>query len=345
MCGHGAASLPRPGFPPVLPPDHPAYSSLAGASTFPHMNPVPKHSTLITAERVQMSIRTRFNPIPALTPRLLGAWLESFRLGFFRNIALAWDAIERRDYTLASVAAKRKKAVARNGWEILTVNDSPAAQEQKRALEYFYNHLTCTTALEENETGGLGLLIRQMMDAVGKRYAVHEIIWQPGGRAGDGAANLTATFRFCPLWWFEGTRVFEKTFNVFDHLATPGNLSSAVFVQKSFSHCFLNVGPTQAFNQFNMISTGAQIIEALGWALKPFTDAAAPAPFQIGTVTPALVPPFKEVRDITCAEVIHQMLRWSPDAVTWFDYTTSPPTFHCNVRANLATVNVDVSQT
>ena len=47
-----------------------------------------------------------------------------------------------------------------------------------------YNHLTTTTALEENETGGLGLLIRQMMDAVGKRYAVHEIVWQPGGNPG-----------------------------------------------------------------------------------------------------------------------------------------------------------------
>jgi phage gp29-like protein len=175
------------------------------------MNPVPKHSAFITAERVQMSIRARFNPIPAVTPRLLGVWLESFRLGFFRNIALAWDAMERRDYTLAAVAPKRKKAVARNGWEILTVNDSPAAQQQKAALEYFYNHLTVTTALEENETGGLSLLIRQMMDAVGKRYAVHEIIWQPGAPDSDAASSsfnpgLTATFRFCPLWWFEGTQ-------------------------------------------------------------------------------------------------------------------------------------------
>ena len=86
-----------------------------------------------------------------------------------------------------------------------------------------------------------------------------------------------------------------------------------------------------------MITTGQQIIEALNWALKPFTDAGAPAPFQVGTVSPALLPPFTEVRDITCAEVLHKMLRWSPDAVTSFDYTTSPPTFHCDVRANLET--------
>jgi phage gp29-like protein len=186
------------------------------------------HSDLVTPERIQLSIRARFNPIPSLTPQLLGMYLESFRLGFFRNIALAWDAMERRDYKIQAVASKRKKSVARQGWEILTLEDSPAAREQKLVLEYFYNHLTATNALEENETGGLALLIRQMMDAVGKRYAVHEIIWRPVGKGMvDGVGNdggklsasspstinspaihpsLTATFRFCPLWWFEGTQ-------------------------------------------------------------------------------------------------------------------------------------------
>lgn len=191
-------------------------------------SPLP-HSDLVTPERIQLSIRARFNPIPSLTPQLLGMYLESFRLGFFRNIALTWDAMERRDYKIQAVASKRKKSVARHGWEILTLEDSPAARRQKLVLEFFYNHLTATNALEENETGGLALLIRQMMDAVGKRYAVHEIIWQPLGklmvdRGGvDGnktdstsvpstisspAINpsLTATFRFCPLWWFEGTQ-------------------------------------------------------------------------------------------------------------------------------------------
>jgi phage gp29-like protein len=174
------------------------------------MKPALKQSPLINPDRVQSSIRARFNPLPSLTPQLLSAWLESFRLGYFRNIALSWDALERRDYKLQAVASKRKKAVARHGWEILTVEDSPAARQQKQALEYFYNHLTATNALEENETGGLSLLIRQMMDAIGKRYAVHEIIWQPASPSTINSPTinpgLTATFRFCPLWWFEGTQ-------------------------------------------------------------------------------------------------------------------------------------------
>lgn len=163
----------------------------------------------ITRDRVEESIRTRFNPIPNLTPKLLASYLDAFRLGFFRNAAIAWDTLERRDYKLQAVAPKRKKAVSRYSWEILTLDDSPAAQKQKLALEYFYNHLSATNVLDENETGGFSLLVRQMMDAVGKRYAVHEIVWKPvapGTPSASGNPQLTATFRFCPLWWFEGTQ-------------------------------------------------------------------------------------------------------------------------------------------
>ncbi len=159
--------------------------------------PVPT----LTPERIQFSIRLRFNPIRNLKPELLAGYLDSFRLGFFRQAALAWDAMERRDTRLQTVAPKRKKAVSRHGWEILAVDDSPMAARQKGFLETFYNNISVTTALEPDEQGGFSLLLRQMMDAVGKRYAVHEIVWQPRP---DGA--LTAKFIFCPLWWFEGTR-------------------------------------------------------------------------------------------------------------------------------------------
>ncbi len=161
---------------------------------------LPTPQADVSWERIQMSIRLRFNPIRNLTPETLAQYLDNFRLGWFRNPALAWDAMERRDSRIQTVAPKRKKSVSRRGWEILTTVDSPEAQKQKAALEYFYNNLTCTTALEPNESGGLALLVRQMMDAVGKRYAVHEIAWLPTPQ------GLTAKFNFCPLWWFEGTR-------------------------------------------------------------------------------------------------------------------------------------------
>lgn len=197
----------------------------------------------ISAERVLYAIRARFNPIPNLTPQLLGTHLESFRLGFLRNAAIVWDAMEERDYTLASVAPKRKKDAARHGWEVLAVNDTPEAKAQKEKLDYFFNNLTATTALEGNESGGMSLLLRQMMDAVGKRYAVHELIWEP---TADG--NLTATFKFCPLWWFENTtgrlRFLPSEFSVygadmqpFEWMVTTGD-----GLMKACSVCYIFKG-------------------------------------------------------------------------------------------------------
>lgn len=159
----------------------------------------PKTKSIVTPERVQFHLRCRFNPIRALTPELLARQLDSFKAGYLTDFALTAEAIEERDDIIKAVAPKRKKAVARHGYEVLTLDDSPEAQQHKEALEYFYNHLTCTSAIDQNERGSFKLLARQMMDAVGKKYAVHEIVWQPS------AAGLTAEFRFTPLWFFENT--------------------------------------------------------------------------------------------------------------------------------------------
>lgn len=167
-----------------------------------HSLPGMKIQPDLSPERVKMHIRTRFNPIRNLTPETLARQLDNFKAGYLRDFALTADLIEERDDVLKSVAPKRKKSAARHGWEILALDDSPEAAAQKEALEYFYNNLSCTNAIDLNERGGLKLLVRQMMDAVGKRYAIHEIIWQPRQDKGD---HLTAEFRFVPLWFFENT--------------------------------------------------------------------------------------------------------------------------------------------
>jgi hypothetical protein len=66
------------------------------------------------------------------------------------------------------------------------------------------------------------------------------------------------------------------------------------------------------------------------------------ASIQIGTIDTLTSVPVSEVRDLTCAEVIRQQLRWSPDVVVWFDYSTNPPTFHCRHWWNLTEVYASV---
>jgi phage gp29-like protein len=205
----------------------------------------------ISTERVTLSVRMRFNPLRGLTPERLAQYLDQFDLGFFRLAAITWDRIERRDYKLRAVAPKRKKAVARRGWEIVTVEEAPGVHEpalarrQAEALRYFYNHLTATDALRPDQQGGVALLVRQMMDAVGKTYAVHEIVWQPK------AGGLTAQFVHCPLWWFEGItgklryldnefQVYGRDMNAAEWMVTCGEgLMEASSVAWMFKHLAL----------------------------------------------------------------------------------------------------------
>lgn len=180
----------------------------------------------ITPGRVTLSVRMRSNMIKGLTFERMVTYLDQWRLGFFRQAGMAWDAMERRDYQLQICRPKRMKAVARHGYEILIRDDVTEAQQalaeqQKDFLNGFYGNCSATTALNPEEQGGFSLLVRQMMDAIGKYYAMHEIIWQP---LPDG--SLTAQFVNCPIWWFEGTRgklrFLPSEFQVYGNEMVPG---------------------------------------------------------------------------------------------------------------------------
>ncbi len=142
--------------------------------------------------------QVRFNPLRSLTPERLTSALDSWAAGWLREAALIFETIEQRDAICKSVISKRKAGVARRPWQIL-LNDEedPAAEAHKEALEYFYNNLTVTDATDLNVRSGVGGLMRQMMDAVVMKYAVHEIVWKPG------PGGLTAELRRVPLYFFE----------------------------------------------------------------------------------------------------------------------------------------------
>ncbi len=141
---------------------------------------------------------TRFNPLRSLTPEKLASSLDQFAAGWLRDAALIFETIESREFMIKSVMAKRRAAVARRDWQIITPDpDDPNAEAHKATLEYFYNNLTVTDATDLNVRTGVSGLLRQMMDAVLQKYAVHEIIWKLDG---DG---VTAELRRVPLYFFE----------------------------------------------------------------------------------------------------------------------------------------------
>jgi phage gp29-like protein len=160
-----------------------------------------EQKSIVTPQRVQIALQNRFNPIRDLTPDRLTSHLDNFKTGRLRELALLMDFVEERDPSVKTVVAKRKKAVARLPWEIVTLetDDTARAERHREALEAFYNHLEVTDALNLNMRGGLSLAIRQMMDAQGKTLALHEVIWKPGKKS----TGLRACLKFLPLCWFE----------------------------------------------------------------------------------------------------------------------------------------------
>jgi phage gp29-like protein len=140
----------------------------------------------------------RFNPLRSLTPERLASAMDQSAAGWLREAALIYETIEQREVIIRSVMVKRRAAVARRDWQIIQPDpENPNAEKHAATLEYFYNNLTATDATDLNVRTGFSGLLRQMMDAIVQRYAVHEIVWQPG------ADGLTAELRRVPLYFFE----------------------------------------------------------------------------------------------------------------------------------------------
>jgi phage gp29-like protein len=219
----------------------------------------------IDDKRRERAIQNRMNPIRGLKPEKLAQILDQFKKGDLRPAALLWDAMIRRDLLVRNVVSKRCKAVARAQWEILTVDDSPEALAHKRVLEKVYNNIVVTNALDGNERGGMGLLLRLMMMAQGTRYAAFDLVWKivqgsgrligsqqrrkdkgsrlkaKGGEEGistegnegnEEGTFLTAELTYCPLEFFENRtgrlRFLRNDFDFYGEEMKPGEWLVAV---------------------------------------------------------------------------------------------------------------------
>jgi hypothetical protein len=147
----------------------------------------------------------------------------------------------------------------------------------------------------------------------GKLRSVH----RSGNGEGEGL-----TYEFAGPWWDLERLVFQQTWKIYNGSALADQYTSELFLGQKID------GDKQ--------TNGAQVVEILDWAI------ARGVSLQKGTIDAAADVPIYNVRDITCAEAIVQMLRWTAD-VTWFDYSTTPPTFHARSKANLTAKSVAVS--
>lgn len=147
-----------------------------------------------------------------------------------------------------------------------------------------------------------------------------------GQRRDAVGAGEQISYEVAGPWWYLARLVYQQTWTIYG--VGP--------VYKS--HCLLNT-----WADGNAMNTQDQMDDILEWAKTKAQAAFGAAPFQWTKANlPSIQIPSDEVRDITCEEAFRKQLRWLPDAVAWFDYSTNPPTFHCARRASLSTVSVPV---
>jgi len=88
---------------------------------------------------------------------------------------------------------------------------------------------------------------------------------------------------------------------------------------------------------FTRLTTGQQITAILTYAIS------CGAHLQIGSIDPGVEFPISKEKATPAARLIQGVMRWVPDQVFTFDYTTSPPTANVIRRANAKTVTYSVA--
>ena len=159
---------------------------------------------VVSAERVALEKRVRFNPLRGWTPDVLVRQLEAFCRGEIAQLAWVMEWLEKHDDVISTVAPKAKAAVSRWGYDVIPKDEiSPElkqmALDQQGVLQEFYQTLETSDAVELEESGGMRLFVQQIMDAYGKVYGAHHIIWMPS------RSGLRAEMIKVPTWFFEVT--------------------------------------------------------------------------------------------------------------------------------------------
>lgn len=130
-------------------------------------------------------------------------------------------------------------------------------------------------------------------------------------------------------WWFLENIIYQQ---VWKEPMDPDNPSSQL---KNITKSRLILGQNA---DGEAITIGDQISEIVAYAIDACSvpillDASLDLPINI---------PFDECKDLSCAEAIKKLLRWIPDAIGYFDYSTDEPTLYIKTRNQLEAVTFNI---
>lgn len=158
-------------------------------------------------------------------------------------------------------------------------------------------------------------------------YGSTYVIWKDGTRWFYGrvtsiprqgsAESESAQITLAGPFWYLQNATYMQSWNVYDSVG-----AELVGVNKCHVILFQNAAGAR-------IDSGAQAVDVIDWLI------ARGAPILKGTIDTGIELPFDERNNLTCAEVLDTIIRWTPDWVAWFDYSTTTPTFHFRKRSSL----------
>lgn len=144
-----------------------------------------------------------------------------------------------------------------------------------------------------------------------------------------GAASAESMrYTIAGPWWYLEDLVFQQQWKQLSDFTNSNSPLADVYRSR------VVIGQSEAGAKLN---SAQQITEVINFAI------AQGRPLQLGAVEPVADFPWDERRDPSCATVIKRVLRWTPDAVTYFDYSTTPPTLHVRNRSSLTAVTIPVN--
>lgn len=139
-------------------------------------------------------------------------------------------------------------------------------------------------------------------------------------RQGSGTAERI-TYHVAGPWWHMEAIVYQQYWAIYTGSSLLATYKSRVVLGQNTSG--------------TAVTTGAQLTDIINYAI------AMGAPITLGTIEPSMYVPYEEQTDISCAEAIVALLRWHPDCVAWFDYTTAKPTLHITAKATMTATTLD----
>ena len=166
-------------------------------------------------------------------------------------------------------------------------------------------------------------------------YGTSYIVWKDGvrwfygrcttlPRSGGPTHETTRVVLADPYWYFREC-TYQQSWKVYS--IAGGELQN---VNKSRVVLFQNAAGARC-------TTGKQVEDVIDWLI------ARGAPIAKGTIDAGITLPYDERTNLKCADVVDAVLRWTPDYVLWFDYTTVTPTVHFRARANLTAASLAIT--